>query len=378
MKKEEYINLKSEICDWDIEVYKELVSTKLTPEQERIITEPGLMFPKQREVLAVHWHPEMVEFPLIRKRIDTMFPDKEEELLIPTQHNQLMSFGDYCGVEIDCFSPEFNRKVQLLVHFTNDKKEKTGVLESMLDHTFKYRSSQFFRLMDAVIEEKYSSYIDEALKKTWVDENIIELCKIYTQKLINLVDKFYSETPQISIKNKLLPNYMIKLKEFYPEKDINQALMFLKSVKKVVKKHFDLSFFYLTHEIIEEVRNVGGGVVIPHPEQFWPVLLADYDIDGIEVWNPQSQEFTKFLCDVVIRKNKEQTQRSNPILIFMGDDTHLGEKIKPASDRNPEKAGREIGYQPAWEDVDIKKSLIRGDADRLSTIREYKARLENY
>jgi hypothetical protein len=59
----------------------------------------------------------------------------------------------------------------------------------------------------------------------------------------------------------------------------------------------------------------------------------------------------------------------------MGDDTHMSEKIRAPEVQDPEKAGREIGYQPAWEDFSIRKALIRADASRRKVILEYKERL---
>ncbi len=47
-------------------------------------------------------------------------------------------------------------------------------------------------------------------------------------------------------------------------------------------------------------------MVIPHPEQFWPILLADYDVDGYEVWNPQSREYTDFLIRALDNQNKRR------------------------------------------------------------------------
>ena len=59
----------------------------------------------------------------------------------------------------------------------------------------------------------------------------------------------------------------------------------------------------------------------------------------------------------------------------MGDDTHMGEKILPVIRQNSEKASREIGYQPAWDDMEIRKSLILADMGRDSVINEYRERL---
>jgi hypothetical protein len=105
------------------------------------------------------------------------------------------------------------------------------------------------------------------------------------------------------------------------------------------------------------------------------VLLDDLDIDGIEVWNPQSFEYTQFLIDVVVRKNATRQHKDRPILITMGDDCHMGEKVKEPRHQDAAKAGREIGVQPPWDDLNIRKNLIVAKADRSNLIREYRARL---
>jgi len=377
MKKEEYKKNIHEITDWDKDVYELLVTTELTKEQETQIVTPPMILPYQKEVIGVHWHPEIIPFPLIEQRVANMFPNKQKELLIPTQHNELLDYKGYSGVEIDCFSKEFNRKVQLLVHFKKERVKDAGVFRSMLDHTFKYRASQFFELIDAIIEPKQEKILQEAIKKSATDKEVVEFTKNYTKKLKMMIDNNFNNTSTVSLKNKLLPNYIIMLKDFFDEKLIERSLLFIKSIKKIVKREFKLDFFYDTNEFIEEIKSLGGGIIIPHPEQFWPILLADYDVDGIEVWNPQSREFTKFLVDVVIKKNKNRKVCEKPLLLFMGDDTHLGEKLKKPEHQDKEKIEREIGYQPAWDELDIKKSLILGNFSRNTTIDDYKNRLEN-
>jgi len=81
------------------------------------------------------------------------------------------------------------------------------------------------------------------------------------------------------------------------------------------------------------------------------------------------------LIDVVNRKNAGRARPDRPILITMGDDCHLGEKVKDSRHQDPEKAGREIGVQPPWDDLNIRKNLIIAKADRAHLIREYRARL---
>jgi len=98
-------------------------------------------------------------------------------------------------------------------------------------------------------------------------------------------------------------------------------------------------------------------------------------VDGIEVWNPQSQQYTEFLINVVNRRNRMGWHGERPILIFMGDDCHMSERTRDPAEQDPDKAAREIGLQPAWHDFAIRKSLIINGVSRRKIIAEYRARL---
>ncbi len=365
-----------EVTDDDTRIYRELVSTDLSPEQIRQIEEPPRTYERQKEVLAVHWHQEFVPLAAVRTRVQALFPHREEELIIPTQHNVLSTWDGHTGVEVDCYSAGFNRKVQLLIHFANEKIEGRGdVFRSMLDHTFKYRSGQLFEFLDTLLDRHFQDRVDEAAGETWADEDTVEFARIHAARLKEMIEQAYRSTPPEMIKNKLLRNYMDRWRETYGDPLIDHVQVFLKALKGIVKRNFALDYFYRTEEVIEEVRSLGGCIVIPHPEQFWPVLLDDLNIDGIEVWNPQSFEYTEFLIDVVTRKNRERARADRPILITMGDDCHMGEKVKDPRHQDALKASREIGVQPPWDDLNIRKSLIVARADRSNLIREYRARL---
>jgi len=364
-----------EITEWDIAVFKQLVANTLTPEQEKIILNPSITYPHQKTVLATHWHPEIVPIEICRKRIDRMFPNKEKELIIPTQHNQILSYGDYAGVEVDCFSAGFNQKVQLLLHFRKEAVEgtKAEILKEMLAHTFRYRSGQLFEFIDSVILDEFNSRVEVAATWTGASKKVVALTRMATKKFKTLMERYAHLITPESIRNKLLINYIAELNAFYDQRLINRCLLLLKGVKKEVKKNFTTEYFYKTEEIIEEGRSLGCGVVVPHPEQFWPILLADYDIDGIEVWNPQSYKYTEFIIDALNRQNR--ASRKSKLLAFMGDDCHLGEKLKNPSLQNPEKAYREIGFQPCWDNPGVTKTLIVGNFSREKVIDEYKERL---
>ena len=362
-----------EITEEDSARFFHVVSTDLEPWQVEQVVTPSSVQVRQEALLATHWHPEFVPMDLIRKRVDAMFPNRKTELMIPTQHNVLMEWDGYSGVEVDCFSSGFNRKVQLLLHFTSDKVEDAGVLKSMLAHTFKYRSGQLFDFMHTITgpnEER----INKAARSVGADEDLIEFVRLNVAKIERMLDDNWTDVPRLSVKNKLLRNWFDTMRPDLGDNAVDRVQGYLKAVKTLVKQDFDLSFFYRASEIIEEVRGLGGCVVIPHPEQFWPILLRDYDVDGIEVWNPQSQEYTEFLISVVNEKNA-QGRSGRDKLIFMGDDCHMGEKTKPVDQQDTAKAAREIGLQPAWDDLSIRKQLIVNNISRHSIIEEYKDRL---
>ena len=81
-----YRDVCEEITDRDREIYREITSTALTEEQRDLITKPTAIHPREECVLAIHWHPEQVPMELIHQRIDRSYPNKRDELIIPTQH----------------------------------------------------------------------------------------------------------------------------------------------------------------------------------------------------------------------------------------------------------------------------------------------------
>jgi hypothetical protein len=367
------VDVDEEITEADDKRFFAVVSTDLKPWQVEQVVSPKSVYVRQEVLLATHWHPEFVPMEHIRARVDAMFPNRTDELLIPTQHNQLMNWDGYTGVEVDCFSSGFNRKVQLLLHFANDRVKDAGVLKSMLAHTFKYRSGQLFEFMHTITRPD-AARIERAAKSTGADRELIDFVRINVSKVEQLLDKHWTDVPRLSVKNKLLRNWFDAMRGELGDTATDRIQAYLKAVKQLVKEGFDLTFFYRASEVIEEVRGLGGCIVIPHPEQFWPILLRDYDVDGIEVWNPQSQEYTEFLISVVNEQNGRRASGKDK-LIFMGDDCHMGEKTKPEDQQDTDKAAREIGYQPAWEDLRIRKQLIVNNISRRSMIQEYKARL---
>lgn len=366
--------VSEEITEADIERFSRVVSTRLDETQEQRIVTPAVTYPHQETVLAVHWHPEHIPMDLIRRRIAGTFPDMTESLIIPTQHNELLTYDGYAGVEVDCLSTGFNQKVQLLLHFTAEKVEEAPILKEMLAHTFKYRSSQLFDFI-RTLAEPVEDRLDRAARLTGASPQLVRFVRSWVKKIGRILDDRMADVPRMSIKNKLLRNYFDTLRPDYGETLIDRAQTFLAAVKKEVKAEFPLQYFYRTSEIIEEARHHGAGIVIPHPEQFWPILLAEYDVDGYEVWNPQSFKYTHFLISVLTEKNRTRPESKRKLLIFMGDDTHIGEKARDPREQNREKAAREIGVQTAWDDLTIRKALIKANFNRHRVIEEYRSRL---
>ena len=364
-----------EPTEQDYQAFCAITTRSLTPEQARRIQSPADRFPRQEYVLAVHWHPEQVPLDMAHNRVKTMCPGARDELVIPTQHNQLLTLGDYAGVEVDCYSHGFSRKVQLLVHLRAQTADRAATFANMLEHTFKYRATQLYDYLDALTDAKWRGDRDKAARVAGSDEDVVEFCTLYSGKLKKMLLASEPSVHPDAYKNKLMRDYFDTLRQFYGQRFIAKVQLFLKTVKEQVKERFSLAYFYRTSEIIEEVRGLGGGIVIPHPEQFWPILLADYDVDGIEVWNPQSQQYTEFLISVVVRRNRQGRAHGRDVLIFMGDDCHLSEKLKKPEEQNPEKVQREVGLQPAWDDLLIRKGLITAGVSRKTVMDEYRARL---
>ncbi len=417
--------LPDDITEQEDALFRSLIVTDLAPWQAEQVTTPPSVHESQREVLATHWHPEFVPMGLIRQRIAAMFPRREAELIIPTQHNELTSWDGYTGVEVDCYSSGFNQKVQLLLHFESsrvatakpgahaahigpapldatdvtrpdsppprstpgippqpessllsDDRLHTGAhtLRSMLAHTRKYRASQLYDYVRAVVHPA-DDVAGPAVRETGADDDVLAFARLMTGKFARLLETHGAAMPEDMIKNKLLRNFIDGLRGDWEDTFIDRVQAYLKAVKEQVKRRFPLDYFYRATEFIEEAHGLGGCVVIPHPEQFWPILLAEYDVDGYEVWNPQSSRYTEFLISVVNRKNRGPGLSRREILVFMGDDCHLGEKTRPREQQDTEKAAREVGLQPAWDDPAVRKRLSLTGVSRASVIRDYRARL---
>ena len=363
------------VTEQDLAIFEALTNTSLSGDTLDEIASPPFVLPGQRAVMAVHWHPEFVPMDVARRRVGGMYPNMAESLIIPTQHNEILEYdGEFSGVEVDCYSHGFNQKVQLLLHFKTERLRDAHTMRAMLRHTRTYRASQLFDFMHT-ITAPLEDRVEEAAATTGADLELVEFVRHHVTKIQRMVEERQADLPEDALKNKLLRNYFNALRPSFDGGLIDRIQTYLSAVKAIVKRNFTLRYFYRTSEIIEEARSLGAGIIIPHPEQFWPILLADYDVDGYEVWNPQSQRYTDFLITAVGRANACLGPSSRRKLVFMGDDTHMGEKVKAVAEQNSEKARREIGFQPAWDDLEISKRLILSGMSREIVIREYRERL---
>lgn len=355
--------------------FNNVISIHLDQWQIDQLIYPKEVYPNQTTVLSVHWHPEFIPFELIQKRLHAMFPKKETEFFVPTQHNVLLSYDQvYSGVEIDCYSPEFDRKVQLLCHFHNKNVQQAHTFKSMLNHTYKYRAGQLYEFIDTILEKTYEGALNQAVIETGATQEVIQFTRSHVEMLKKLIFEYQKLIPAETLRNKLVRNFIEEIGSGLDPDFMNRVQAFLTAIKGIVKKRFSPKNFFTTQEFIEEVRGLNGGIIIPHPEQFWPILLAGYDIDGVEVWNPQSNRYTKFLINVIKEKNERKRKDELELLVVMGDDCHFSEKVKPLEKQSKEKSSRQVGLQP-WEDLDLQKGLIKANATKKYFIDEYTKRL---
>ncbi len=367
--------ISEEVTEEDQAIYDTVTSTTLTPEQEQRIVQPHRVLSGEQVVMGLHWHPEFVPMNLIEQRLAATFPHAECQFIVPTQHNRILDRQGYSGVEVDCYAKAFRLKVQLLMHFKTERLQQADILKGMIDHTFNYRSNQLLEFLASILDSAFADRLERAVKESSADPVLVRFVQIYSRKLIQLIERNESRAAPEMLRNKLVREFFDGLRNVYADRFIDHAQLLLRAIKVEVKRAFNPRHFYEVNEIIEEARSCGAGIIVPHPEQFWPILLADYDVDGFEVWNPQSRAYTEFLISAVQRLNRTATRRQRPLLVTMGDDCHMGEKVKDSARQDAAKAAREIGVQPAWDDLAVRKRLARHTISKQGVIEEYRSRL---
>jgi hypothetical protein len=356
--------------DWA--VFNRLTSVELTAKEIAVASRPSRQDFEEKRVLAVHWHPEWIPLDLIHQRTRAAFPAADDFLFIPTQHNQLMTVGDWTGVEADAYAPEYGLKIQLLIHFRSRKLPKATALASMMERTFRYRALQLLDILDKIINPDEA--IKNEIKKQGFSSDSVNLAQNLAKRLWDIIEKadLGSSERAETLKNRLLPDFMAIRGQEYPPALLDRAMALSRLVKTQVKRRLAPSRFHAVRDVIEEARGLGAGIVIPHPPQFWPAILDNLDVDGWEVWNPSTPNHTIFLIETMAAKKKGKRS----LLAFMGDDTHMSSKIRP-DQKSEEKNNldREIGFQPPWRDLQVIKTLKKVGQSRDRTMDEYRARL---
>ena len=351
-------------------LFDQLTSAELSAEEKLLAARPDRTAPEAERFLAVHWHPERAPLELVRQRLDTAFPRARDFLVIPTPHNQVAVFGPYAGVEADAYDRGYGLKIHLLIHFPADRLPKANVLLDMLNRTYLYRARQLLEILDLLAGPSFFELPGPPSGKAGPEaRSLARFCAVRLKELVEQSGLIGTPRDEL-LKNRLLPDFMTALAGANPRLPL--ALEVAKAAKKKVKAAFKPANFYSPREIIEEARALGAGVVIPHPPYFWPALMDDLDVDGWEVWNSSTPRHAEFLTRALARANEARGSR-RPLLVFMGDDTHLSAKYRPP--RDGEKDGREIGFQDPWSDPDLARLLAETGQSLAGTLAEYRGRL---
>ena len=359
--------------DWRI--FNRLTSVKLNETEQALAARPDQVDAETDEFLAVHWHPEWVPLDLIDQRLHLAFPAAKRSLTIPTQHNCVMSFRGWAGVEADAYDRHCGLKVQLLIHFPAARLARASALVSMMNRTYNYRAHQLLDILNCLAEPGDAQNVIQSSLQYPVSQTAMDMARFYAIRLKTLIDRsdIIGGPADEMLKNRLLPDYLTAMENTRPM-ILEQALVFIHAIKRAVKAKLNPNEFHSPQEVIEEARGLGAGVIIPHPPQFWPVLLADLDVDGWEIWNPSTPRHTIFLAEALARAN-ENRPHNRPLLAFMGDDTHMSAKLRLASADEKDSATREIGFQAPWTEQDVKDTLNRTRQSRHRTLLEYQERM---
>ncbi len=362
------------VTEKDWAAFRRLTSIELSEEERRLAAVPQREAPEAEEFMALHWHPEWIPLELIEARLAAAFPAARNFLAIPTQHNKALRLGDWVGVEADAYDRDYGQKVHLLFHFRAEKLPKAGTFLKMMERTYNYRAHQLVDILNrlAAPDESWAAL---SFSKKAIQPEAARMASFYAIRLRALIEMsgaLGSERDEM-LKNRLLSDFMEARLKPKHEALMEQALLYIKAVKKSVKAELKPEAFYSPRELIEEARSFGAGVVIPHPPAFWPILLSDLDVDGWEIWNPSTPDHAIFLAEALERANSGRKKRR--LLVFMGDDTHMSAKIRP--DLLDKKAARrpEIGFQDAWREPLLANVLKRSGQSRANTLNEYRARL---
>jgi hypothetical protein len=356
----------------DIEVFERLTSVELSEQEKALATTPEQIDTEEKQVMALHFHPEWVPLPLIKLRLQRSFPQAAGGLIIPTQHNILLTLDDWAGVEADVYVPDYQQKIHLLIHLKSKVLNGAATFQAMIDRTFRYRALQLMDILRALT--KPDEAMSKELKKSGLDSQALDIAGRFAKKFADLIETRIAPSSNRTemLKNRLLVDFMTARGAGFNPKTLDKALAAVKIVKGFVKRRLDPNRFYSAKELIEEARSLGAGVVIPHPPLFWPAIIDDLDVDGWEVWNPSTPNHTIFLIQCLERMSKSRPK----LLAFMGDDTHMSSKIRPNIAEDKGNLMREIGFQPPWRDPKVIEALKNAGQSRERTLNEYCSRID--
>lgn len=361
----------------DEAIFRHLVNDAVPADSLEGLAQPVTCYPGLTHVLAIHWHPQHIPLSVARRRLAALFPDARDMLVIPTEHNVLHVWDGFAGVEADCRDFRLGLKVQLLLHFREERVREAHTLRSMLRHTALYRGIQLRDLLETAAypdADGHRHRVERAVRATGSGPEVIEVAAAYAAKLLTLLDAEGDTPTTDERRSTLLRDFAEAMRPTLGPVLTPQVHAYTKALRDRVKAEFPLDFFHDARAFMEEARALGGLVTIPHPEQFWPILLAGYDVDAIEVWNPQSRRHTNFLISVV-REANERRAGSRPTLVMMGDDTHCGEMLRLSDAPERPRPAREIGVQPLWEDPVTLKELEKAGMTRPRVIEAFRQRL---
>ncbi|MDR2405224.1 MAG: hypothetical protein LBE27_02520 [Deltaproteobacteria bacterium] len=361
-----------EIDDEDWIIFNSLTNVKLSKDEVERAIMPDQVDEGEKDILAIHFHPEWVPMNLIEERLKNAFPNAKSRMVIPTQHNLIQGLDGYAGVEADVFAPDYNLKIQLLIHLQSKKLKKATKLKSMIEQTFQYRALQLLDYLEQIVNPDI--LMQKEIKKLGASLEVMEAAKFYAQKLRLMIGEsvIASSKRAEMLKNRLLTDFiLIKGAPVLAPPMMEKIMIYAKQVKNLVKARLNPNRFHHAKNLIEEARSHGAGIIIPHPPRFWPVMLDDLDVDGWEVWNSSTPDHTTFLIDCLTRRKKKKRD----FLAFMGDDTHMSSKIRPDISTKKGSPKSEIGFQPPWEFPDVKNALKAANQSRKRTINEYLERI---
>ncbi|MDR2367537.1 MAG: hypothetical protein LBF58_05405 [Deltaproteobacteria bacterium] len=364
--------LGKDISQADIEAFDRLTSVALSPKEVEIAENPDCVAPKEKRLLALHFHPEWVPLPLIETRLSRAFPAAVDRLVIPTQHNRVTVMGQWAGVEADCYDANLGQKIQLLIHFRSSKMPRATKFLDMMERTYRYRAHQLLEVLEALTNPDES--IRQEINNNGLDHQALDLTGFFASRLKQLIHgREVQDTDRSEmLKNRLLTDFMLARCQGLDPTLFGSSLSVANIVKSFVKHRLNYQRFSEAQDVIEEARGLGAGIVIPHPPQFWPALLDDLDVDGWEVWNPSTPNHALFLIESLARA---QGRYKRPLLAFMGDDTHMSSKIRANVTEDKNGRGREIGFQPPWWDPKVAEALKKTGQGRERTMDEYRARI---